>query len=90
MIVLRLLNGFLMVALPFGLATYFVYKFKSDWRLWWIGGAAFVLSQVGHIPFNFYSSLILNKTNLVNSSLISRSIFNAFFLGLSAGAKVFN
>ena len=85
MVTLRLLNGLLMVVLPIGLAAYFISKFKSDWRLWWIGGAVFVLSQVGHIPFNYYSSLFLNKTNLVNWSLISRSIFNAFFLGLSAG-----
>ena len=85
MVALRLINGIFMVALPIGLAAYIISKQRSNWRLWWIGGTVFVLSQIGHIPFNYYSSLLLNNTNLIYWSQINQTIFNAFFLGLSAG-----
>lgn len=74
-----------MVALPIGLAAIIITKQKSNWRLWWIGGTVFVLSQIGHIPFNYYSSLILNKTNMIYWPQIKQTIFNVLFLGLSAG-----
>ena len=27
-------------------------KYDTGWRLFWIGAATFILSQIGHIPFN--------------------------------------
>jgi uncharacterized membrane protein YhfC len=78
-------NGFLMIAMPIGLAIFLTHNFKLGWRLWWIGAATFVLSQVGHIPFNWVMSILLNKTALVNWPHTAQTIFNVVFLGLSAG-----
>jgi len=85
MYAIRILNVLLMICLPIGLAAYINSKFNLGWRLWWLGGGVFVLSQIGHIPFNYFSSLILNKTNLVYWPQVYQTIFNALFLGLSAG-----
>ena len=46
------LNGLLMITLPIALGIYLTRRFQLGWRLWWIGGATFVISQVGHLPFN--------------------------------------
>lgn len=51
------LNGIICIGLGTGLGIYLTNRFKSGWRLWWIGALTFVLSQVGHLPFNF---LVLN------------------------------
>jgi len=79
------LNGFLMIAIPIGLGIYLARRFKLGWRLWWIGAATFILSQVGHIPFNWAATVILNRTPLVNWPQGNQLVFNAIFLGLSAG-----
>jgi uncharacterized membrane protein YhfC len=79
------LNGFLMIAMPIVLGIYLARRFKLGWRLWWIGAATFVLSQVGHIPFNWVMSILLNKTALVNWPHTAQTVFNVVFLGLSAG-----
>ncbi|MGA2504076.1 MAG: YhfC family glutamic-type intramembrane protease [Anaerolineales bacterium] len=85
----HLLNALLMIAMPIGLAIYLTRTWKLSWRLWLIGAATFILSQVGHIPFLRLSTLIMNRPPLINwflnipiSSLI---IFNGVFVGLSAG-----
>jgi uncharacterized membrane protein YhfC len=78
-------NGFLMIALPIGLGIYLARRFKLGWRLWWIGAATFVLSQVGHIPFNWAIGSLLNQTSMVNWPKTVQLIFNAVFGGLSAG-----
>ncbi len=82
----HLLNGLLMLALPIGLGIYLTWKFRLGWRLWWIGAATFVLSQVAHIPFN---SLVLNPF-LQGPTLFSlgskvEQLVTAIALGLSAG-----
>jgi uncharacterized membrane protein YhfC len=79
------LNGFLMIAMPIVLGIYLARRFKLGWRLWWIGAATFILSQVGHIPFNWAMSILLNKTALVNWPHTAQTVFNVVFLGLSAG-----
>ena len=71
------LNGFLMVAMPVGLVFYLTRKWHLEWRLVWIGGATFILSQVLHVPFNI---LILNP--VVKKFDIAAM---ALLLGLSAG-----
>lgn len=85
----HLLNALLMIAMPLGLAIYLTRTWKLSWRLWFIGAATFVLSQVGHIPFLSLSTQMLNRPPLVNlflwwppSSLI---LFNGVFVGLAAG-----
>jgi uncharacterized membrane protein YhfC len=81
----HLLNGLLMIAMPVGLAIFLTARWKLGWRLWLIGAATFILSQVGHIPFNALAGLVLNRTGLAKMTPESQLIFNAVFLGLSAG-----
>ena len=50
-----------------------------------VGAATFILSQVGHIPFNALMTLLLSKTALVNFSVQGVLVFSAIFLGLSVG-----
>ena len=80
------LNGLLMIAMPIGLAIYLTRRFHLGWRLWWIGGSTFILSQVLHIPFNL---LLLNPPlgRLSETSLAEplRVAITAVALGLSAG-----
>lgn len=81
----HLANGLLMIAMPVGVAIFLTRKFHLGWDLWWIGAAVFILSQVGHIPFNYLMTILLNRTGLVNLSPTEALFFNAIFLGLSAG-----
>jgi uncharacterized membrane protein YhfC len=53
-LVARILNFTLMIAMPFGLAVYLFRKFRTPWRLFGIGILTFLLSQVGHLPFNHW------------------------------------
>jgi uncharacterized membrane protein YhfC len=81
----HLFNGLLMILLPVTLGFYLTRRWKLGWHLWWMGGLTFILSQVGHIPFNALMTILLNRTGLVNLSPNGSLIFNAVFLGLSAG-----
>jgi uncharacterized membrane protein YhfC len=85
----HLVNALLMIAMPLGLAVYLTRTWKLGWRLWFIGAATFVLSQVVHIPFLQLSTFLLNRPPLVNVFLnMSRTgliIFNGVFVGLAAG-----
>ena len=79
------LNGFLMVAMPTGLAIYLMRRWNLGGRIWWVGAATFILSQVGHIPFNWAIGKLLNLTGMVAWDPAYQLVFNAIFLGLSAG-----
>jgi uncharacterized membrane protein YhfC len=85
----HLLNALLMIAMPLGLAIYLTRTWKLGWRLWFLGAATFVLSQVGHLPFLWLSSRILNAPSVVNVFLrmppVGPIIFNGVFVGLAAG-----
>jgi uncharacterized membrane protein YhfC len=81
----HLLNGFLMIALPAGLAIYLTWRWKLGGRIWWIGAGTFILSQIGHIPFNIIASRLLNRTGMIAWDPAIQLGFNAVFLGLSAG-----
>lgn len=80
----HLLNGLLMVGLPLALATYLTRRFHLSWRLFWIGAATFVLSQVGHIPFNALLTLLFQR-HILAFPAGDKTIYNAIVLGLSAG-----
>ncbi len=79
------LNWLLMIAMPVVLAIYLTEKFHTGWRLWVIGAATFILSQVLHLPFNIY---VLNpfiaklQPGLHEMAYL---IVIATLLGLSAG-----
>jgi uncharacterized membrane protein YhfC len=79
------LNGILMIAMPVGLAIFLIRRWKLGARLWLIGAGTFILSQVGHIPFNALATLALNRTPLAHMTPEAQLIFNACFLGVSAG-----
>jgi uncharacterized membrane protein YhfC len=51
------LNSLLMIGIPFALGLYLTRRFGLSWRLFWIGGATFLLSQALHVPAN----LLLNR-----------------------------
>lgn len=85
LLVTHFLNGLLMIAMPVGLAVYLTRKFHFSWRLWWIGAAIFVLSQVGHIPFNALITPIFNQSAIVALPVAWQTAIYAVFLGLSAG-----
>jgi uncharacterized membrane protein YhfC len=84
-LVVHLLNGVLMVAMPLTLIIILSHRWKPGWRIILIGAVTFILSQVGHIPFIVLLTWLFSKTALVNLSVQGALIFNAIFLGLSAG-----
>jgi uncharacterized membrane protein YhfC len=47
------LNGILCLAMGIVLGIILTQRYKLNWRLWWVGVFTFILSQVGHIPFNY-------------------------------------
>jgi uncharacterized membrane protein YhfC len=79
------LNATLMIALGFGWGLLITRRYKMGWRLFWIGGAIFVISQVFHIPFNALVTLLFKNGVLPAPAPEYQVLFNAVFLGLSAG-----
>jgi uncharacterized membrane protein YhfC len=79
------LNGLLIIALGAGLGFYLTRKFKLGWGIWWIGGATFVFSQVGHISFNIILTVAFQRGWLPAPPAAWSLPFNAVVLGLSAG-----
>lgn len=79
------LSALVMIGAPVALAVYLTRRFRLGWRLWWIGAATFVLSQVGHIPFNTLATVLFQRGVLPSPPPSWSLPFNAVFLGLSAG-----
>ena len=79
------LNGFLMIAMPIGLTIYLTRKFIQGWRLFWIGAATFIISQVLHIPFNALVNPVFNRFGFIALPVAFQNIILSVFLGLSAG-----
>lgn len=79
------LNALLMIAMPIFLAGYLARMFKLDWGIWLIGGATFILSQVGHIPFNAGLNALFRNHILPLPPVEWLVAFNAIVGGLSAG-----
>lgn len=79
------LNGLLMLAIPILLGIWLTRRFKLGWGIWWIGAATFVLSQVGHIPFNLWFFGLFNKGVLKLPSQAWELPAFALLAGLSAG-----
>ena len=79
------LNFILMWVLAFGIGFFISRKFKLGWRLFWIGAATFILSQIGHIPFNAGLTQLFAQGILPAPPKAWQLPFNAVVLGLSAG-----
>jgi uncharacterized membrane protein YhfC len=74
-----------MIAIPIVLGIYLVNRLQSGWKLWLIGAATFIISQIVHLPFNQY---ILNPIfgNLqLTIKGVPGNLLVALILGLSAG-----
>ncbi|HWQ84616.1 MAG TPA: YhfC family glutamic-type intramembrane protease [Anaerolineales bacterium] len=78
-------NFVLMFLLAFGVGALITYKYRLGWRLFWIGAATFILSQVGHIPFNAGLTQLFKSGILPTPPAEWQLPFNAVGLGLSAG-----
>jgi len=74
-----------MIAIPIFLAIYLTRKYKQSWRLFWIGAATFIFSQVLHIPFNNLVSSIFKQSGFITLPIIGQILITAAFLGISAG-----
>ncbi len=85
LVILLTLNSLLMIALPLGLGVYLSRRLEVGWRLWGIGAATFVLSQVGHIPFNALFTRLFDVGALPRPPQAYALLFTALFLGLSSG-----
>jgi uncharacterized membrane protein YhfC len=80
------LNGLLMIGLPIALGIWLSQRFQLNWRLFWIGAATFILSQIGHIPFNSLLNYLFMNHYLPTPPEAWSVITYALIGGLSAGA----
>lgn len=78
------LNVILMISLPLLVGLAIHRRLGIGWRMFFIGGVTFIISQIAHIPFNYavYSTLNPFMNSLPGSS---RVVFTAVVAGLSAG-----
>lgn len=81
---LLILNFGLALLLPMVLGQVINRRLGVGWRLFGIGAVTFVLSQVGHIPFNW---LVIQRLGWLPDASAStvNLLLVALFLGLSAG-----
>ena len=85
-VILRVLNAVLMLGIPCFLALKLYRRGKGSFRPIWIGAAAFILSQVGHIPFNQFVLLpVLEGWGIGEGQSGWQLLALGAALGLSAG-----
>ena len=85
-IAVRILNGLLMIALPIGLGIFLARRAGQRRRLFLIGGALFIGSQLLHLPFNLVVlNPILERLGIAEGVLGVGLLTWALLLGLSAG-----
>jgi uncharacterized membrane protein YhfC len=82
-IFLRLLNGLLMIGFPCLVGYVLLRRKGGSFRPIWIGVVGFILSQVGHIPFNQF--LLLPGLERWGVELTARSGGDLWILGISLG-----
>jgi len=81
--VLRVLNVLIMIGVPAAAAILVYKRGKGGFRPIWIGAAAFVLSQVGHIPFNQF--LMIPGLRALGVDVAAQSGISLWVLGAAAG-----
>ncbi len=80
------INAFLMVALGLGLGAFIARRWRLPWGLFGIGAVTFVLSQIGHIPFNAYVlNALFTRLGWTDPGSTGTLVGGAALLGLSAG-----
>jgi len=75
----------LVLALVIGLGIFLTRKYNLGWRLYWIGGALFIISQILHIPFNIFLQQLFVRGFLPLPPDEYQLLFSAILVGLSAG-----
>jgi uncharacterized membrane protein YhfC len=75
----------LIFSMAYGLGRYLKGRFGLSWRLYIIGAAVFLLSQVFHIPFNILMTVLFQRGALPSPSPEWQVTFNILFLSFSAG-----
>jgi uncharacterized membrane protein YhfC len=75
----------LIFTMAIGLGVFLKRRFRLTWRLYIIGAAVFLLSQVFHIPFNIAVGLLIQRGVLPSPPPEYTVLFQILFLGLSAG-----
>ena len=83
-----LVAGFIMLAIPLVAAITFNKRTKTPWKIFFLGALAFIVSQIGHIPFNiFVLNPLLAKFNLTLTPQTATLplLLTAIAFGLSAG-----
>ena len=83
--VLLTLNSLLMIFLPLLLGIWLVRRYRVSWKLFLVGAAGFVVSQIGHIPFNRFLLDPFVADFLAQGETTGRVLIAALLLGLSAG-----
>jgi uncharacterized membrane protein YhfC len=83
--VLLTINSLLMIVLPVLLGIWLARRYKVGWKLFFIGAAGFVVSQIGHIPFNQYVLKPFVDGFMDQGETIGRILIAALLFGLSAG-----
>ncbi len=85
-IFIRLLNAFLMIGVPLCLGIILHRRWRLGWRIFLLGAATFIGSQVLHIPFNLLVlTPIIDKLGLNSTLRGSSLVFYGLVIGLSAG-----
>jgi uncharacterized membrane protein YhfC len=74
-----------MIILPILLGFWLTRKFKLSWKLFFAGAAAFIASQILHIPFLAGMTAFFANGTLPSPPAAWSTAFNAVFLGLAAG-----
>ena len=82
-LILRLLNALIMVGTPIAAALLVYKRGKEGFRPIWIGAAAFILSQVGHIPFNQF--LMVPGLRALGVDIAAGAGVSLWVLGAAAG-----
>jgi uncharacterized membrane protein YhfC len=75
----------LIFGMAYGLGRYLKGRFGLGWRLYIIGAAVFLLSQVFHIPFNIVMTVLFQRGTLPPPPPEWQVSFNIIFLSFSAG-----
>lgn len=85
-VAVRGLNALLMVAMPLALGVFLSKRLHLGWRMFVIGAATFIASQVAHIPFNqFVLSPLMQHLGIAGAKSGWPLLGIALLLGLSAG-----
>ena len=79
------LNSLLMILLPLLLGIWLVHRYRVSWKLFLIGAAGFVVSQIGHIPLNQFVLNPFVRDFLAQGETVGRVLLAALLFGLSAG-----